>query len=96
VETLSPSCRACEAGFGEETKAKQVTESDRTLASGHLRIRSFFGLHRTLGEHCLDSGHTDVVVRSEDRTLACVWSWCTGCVRSRNGGSGSSLLCTGH
>jgi hypothetical protein len=31
VETLSPSYRACEAGFGEETEAKRVTGADHTL-----------------------------------------------------------------
>jgi hypothetical protein len=54
---------------------------------------------RTLAEHCSASGHTNVAVRSEvreDQTLACVRSWCTRCVRSRNGGSRSSLLCTGR
>jgi hypothetical protein len=34
VEIPSPSCQACKAGFGEETEVKQVTGSDRTLASG--------------------------------------------------------------
>jgi hypothetical protein len=34
VETASSSCRACKAGFDEETEAKQVTRSDRTLALG--------------------------------------------------------------
>jgi hypothetical protein len=34
VETPSPSCLASSAGFSEETKAKLVTESDRTLALG--------------------------------------------------------------
>jgi hypothetical protein len=40
VETPSPSCRACKAGFIEETKAKQVTRSDRTRPQGHLHVRS--------------------------------------------------------
>jgi hypothetical protein len=31
VETLSPSYRACEVGFGEETEAKRVTGGDHTL-----------------------------------------------------------------
>jgi hypothetical protein len=34
VETPSPTCRACEVGFSEETEAKQVTGSYRTLTSG--------------------------------------------------------------
>jgi hypothetical protein len=34
VETPSPSYRACSDGFSEETEAKKVTGSDRTLASG--------------------------------------------------------------
>jgi hypothetical protein len=54
---------------------------------------------RTLAEHYSTSGHAHVAVRSEvreDRTLACIRSWCTRPVQSQNGGSRSSLLCTGR
>jgi hypothetical protein len=72
VETLSPSCRACSTGFGEETEAHRSLEVIERWPRGHLCVRSVQAEARVkeLSERTLAKEHLRIwSVSVEERTL---------------------------